>query len=374
MKIVIIVNTVSSLINFRADLLHELVFNKHEVFAFATDYSYDNSSKLIEWGVTPIKYKLSRAGINPYSDLKTIISLQYGIRKIKPDIVLSHFVKPVIYGSIAAKLENVPKRIAMLEGLGYFFTIQPKGLSFRTRVIQRVQVLLYRFAFSSINHLFFLNNDDRHELIVKNKLKADNVSVLGGIGVNLVDFPYTRPQTEIIRFLFIGRLLKEKGIFEFIDAVKIVKEKFPNAEFVILGSTDVTSPNPLSIKYLNSLVEKGLVIYPGQVENVLHWINDCSVFVLPSYREGLPKSSQEAMAVGRPILTTDVPGCRETVVDGENGFLVPAFDVQKLVEKMIWFIEHPKRIEPMGLISRLLAEEKFDVHKVNAKILEIMGL
>ena len=374
MKVVIIGTTAFSLINFRAELLRELVFNKHEVFTFAMDYSYDSRSTLIEWGVTPVAYELSRSGLNPYLDLKTIISLQYEIRKIKPDIVLSYFAKPVIYGSIAAKLAGVPKRIAMIEGLGYSFTIQPKGVSYRTRVIQRVQVLLYRFAFSAINHLVFLNDDDRYELIVKNKLKVDNVSVLGGIGVNLLEFSYTKPQTKIIRFLFIGRLLKEKGIFEFLEAAKVVKEKFPNAEFVILGSTDVTSSNPLSTKDLNSLVKKGLVTFPGQVENVLHWIKDCSVFVLPSYREGLPRSSQEAMAVGRPILTTDVPGCRETVVDGENGFLVPAFDVEKLSEKMIWFIQNPAQIESMGLASRRIAEEKFDVHKFNAKILKIMGV
>jgi len=374
MKIVIIGTTAFSLINFRAELLRELVLKRHEVFTFAMDYSSDSRATLIEWGVTPIEYKLSRSGLNPYMDLKTIITLQYEIKKIKPDIVLSYFVKPVIYGSIAAKLANVPKRIAMIEGLGYFFTIQPKGVSYRVRVIQRVQMLLYRVAFSTISHLIFLNNDDRYELMVKNMLRADSVSVLGGIGVNLSEFPYTKPQVKIIRFLFIGRLLKEKGIFEFLEAAKVVKKKFPNAEFVILGSTDITSPNSLSVKYLNLLVKEGLVIFPGQVKNVLQWINSCSVFVLPSYREGLPRSSQEAMAVGRPILTTDVPGCRETVEDGKNGFLVPAFDVEKLSEKMIWFIQHPEKIAPMGLASRRIAEGRFDVHKFNTKILKIMGV
>jgi len=131
----------------------------------------------------------------------------------------------------------------------------------------------------------------------------------------------------------------------------------------------------LTKKDLKNLIKQEIIIYPGQVSNVSEWLNDSHIFILPSYyREGVPRSTQEAMAIGRPILTTDVPGCRETVVDGENGFLVPAFDVEKLTKKMMWFVEHPEQIGPMGLASRRMAEERFDVHKVNARMLEIMEL
>ena len=295
-------------------------------------------------------------------------------KDLKPDVVFSYFSKPVVYGTIAAFLTKIPKRIAMLEGLGFAFTNQPDGVSNRARLIKKIQLFLYRLAFPLSTDLIFLNEDDRNELLFENKLKCRKSYVLGGIGLDFDEYNYSRPNPKKMNFLFIGRLLKEKGIFEFLSAAKKVKEQCPDCEFTVLGSSDTTSPNALSTDTLQYYIDEGIVNYPGQVNNVAEWINETSVFVLPSYREGVPRSSQEAMAVGRPILTTDVPGCRETVVEGVNGFLVPAFDVEKLAERMIWFIEHPDQIEPMGLASRKIAEDKFDVHKVNARMLEIMGL
>jgi len=374
MKIIIIGTTASSFTNFRASLIRKLVFNKHEVFAFAIDYSNDSRSKLIEWGVTPIDYKLSRSGLNPIVDLKMMFQLKTKFEYIKPDIVFSYFVKPIIYGTLAARLAKIPTRIVMFEGLGFAFTNQPQGMAIKTKLIQKIQLFLYRIVLPTATNLVFLNTDDRDELLIKHKINFNEVSVLGGIGLNLDEYSYFKPQSKVIRFLFIGRLLKEKGIFDFLEAAKMVKIEYPNAEFIILGEIDSTSPNTLSKETLSDYIKSGLVIYPGYVENVLSWINYCSVFVLPSYREGFPRSSQEAMAVGRPILTTDVPGCRETAVDLKNGFLVPAFDVEKLAEKMIWFIQNPDKIESMGLASRCIAEEKFDEDKFNTKILKIMGI
>lgn len=374
MIIVIIGTVASSILGFRGPLIQKLLSEGHEVFAFAIDYTADQKNQLTDWGGVPIDYQLSRSGLNPLADLKMMFSLKKQFTSIQPDIVFSYFVKPVIYGTLAAKLAKVSKRIAMLEGLGFAFTDQPDGKAFKTKLIQQIQLLLYRVAFPALTDLVFLNPDDRDELIVKHRLSANNVAVLGGIGLSLEDYPYQKPMLDKIRFLFIGRLLKEKGIFDFLAAADLVKQTYPDAEFVVLGSTDTTSPNALSDAKLQDYIKREVIVYPGQVNNVAEWIAASSVFVLPSYREGVPRSTQEAMAIGRPVLTTDVPGCRETVLDGVNGFFVPAFNVQSLAEKMVWFIENPEQIETMGLASRKMAEEKFDVHKVNAQMLEIMGL
>ena len=374
MKIAIIGTVASSILGFRGPLIKELLSKGHEVYAFAIDFSEEQKQTLIFLGGVPVDYQLSRAGLNPIADLKMMLQLKKQLIAIKPNIVFSYFVKPVIYGTLAAKMAKVPQRIAMLEGLGFAFTEQPQGKAFKTKIIQRIQLLLYRLAFPATTHLLFLNPDDQKELLVNHKLPAKQSSVLGGIGLDMNDFPYRKPNVEKVRFLYIGRLLKEKGIFDFLAAAKIVKQNHLDAEFIVLGATDHTSHNALSNKELQSYIDSGLIEYPGQVDNVLEWIQSSSVFVLPSYREGVPRSSQEAMAVGRPILTTDVPGCRETIIEGKNGFFVPAFDVQALADKMVWFIENPEQIKPMGLASRKLAEEKFDVNKVNTTLLTIMGL
>lgn len=376
LKIAIIGTVASSIFGFRQPLIREILAKRHEVYAFAMDYTEAQKNELLSWGVTPVDYTLSRSGLNPFSDITTMLELKHKIQKIQPDVVLSYFVKPVIYGSLAAWLGNVPKRIAMLEGLGYAFTNPEGGPSTKVKLLRKVQILLYKISFPFIDKLVLLNPDDKDDLLVKYKLKPKETVILGGIGLDLSDFPYKKPETQKdINFLFIGRLLAEKGIHIFSEAASLVKKRYPNAIFTVLGSIDESNPGGMSQKELNKFIEMGVLTYFGQVTDVNSYINDSSVFVLPSYyREGVPRSSQEAMAVGRPILTTDVPGCRETVVEGVNGFLVPAFDVEKLSERMIWFIENLDQIEPMGLASRKMAEEKFDVHKVNARMLEIMGL
>ncbi|MGM8900872.1 glycosyltransferase family 4 protein, partial [Psychrobacter sp. 1Y4] len=183
------------------------------------------------------------------------------------------------------------------------------------------------------------------------------VNVLGGIGLSLSQYKY-QPTVDIkesIKFLFIGRLLKEKGVHDFISAIKIVKKAYPEACFTILGEIDTSNMGALKKSELDKLIALKIVNYPGHVNNVKDWIASHHVFVLPSYREGVPRSTQEAMAIGRPIITTDVPGCRETVIDGVNGFLVEKWNPKALAEKMIYFIEHPEQIKEMGDESYKLA-------------------
>lgn len=373
-KVVLLGTVAASTINFRGDLIRTLVAEGHDVYCFCTDFDDDSESIIVGMGAKPVTYRLSRAGMNPFADLKTISILKKLLKDIKPDIVLSFFVKPIIYGSIAARLAGVKHRYAMLEGLGYVFTDLPSGLSFKQKILRKIQIFLYRLALPCIDKLIFLNHDDPADLLEKNNLKAKSVHVLGGIGLNLQNYPFTPAPVAPVRFLFIGRLLAEKGIFEYVEAARLVKQQYPGAQFVVLGGLDEENPGGLKREALNQLLAEGIIEYPGHVSNVSDWIAGSSVFVLPSYREGMPRSTQEAMAMGRAVITSDAPGCRETVEQGVNGFIVPRWNVQALAEKMIYLIENPSEITRMGNESHRIAVDKFDANKVNQRLMEILEL
>lgn len=373
-KIVLIGTTGASFYGFRADLILELVHNGHTVYALTSEYTEQCLEKIKELGAIPLRYQLSRGGLNPFADIQSFLQLKKILRDIQPDVVFSYFAKPVIYGSMAAKAAKVPIKIGMLEGLGYTFTEQPEGLTTKTKLVRNIQVLLYKMAFPCLDKMIFLNPDDQQDLMQKYNLTVPNVHILGGIGLNLVEYPYSSARISPVKFLFIGRLLKEKGVFDLIQAIRIVKLKYPQAHFTILGAIDQQNMGALKQEELDRFIAEKLFEYPGYVTNVKDWITDTSVFVLPSYREGVPRSTQEAMAIGRPVITTDVPGCRETVVDGINGFLVPKWNPEALADKMCYFIENPEQVNKMGSKSYEIAQEKFDAEKVNSKLIEIMGL
>ncbi|MHA3114179.1 glycosyltransferase family 4 protein [Acinetobacter sp. ANC 4193] len=375
-KIVIIGTIASSFYVFRADLIRILCSKGYIVYAFTSEYSQADLQKIESLGAIPVTYELNRGGLNPLADIKASYILAKKIKKISPNLVFSYFTKPVIFGSLAAKWARVPKIIGMLEGLGYTFTDQPEGLSSKTKFIRNIQVFLYRIALPYLDQIIFLNPDDPIDLLKKHNLHVKSVNVLGGIGLNLDCYLYN-PITKIsenLNFLFIGRLLKEKGIHEFIAAAKLVKEKYPDTTFTVLGAIDKSNLGALSESELKNLINSGIIEYPGHVDNIQDWIAKSDIFVLPSYREGVPRSTQEAMAIGRAIITTDVPGCRETVIDGQNGFIVPKWNPQAVAEKMIYFIEHPEKTQIMGEASYKIAIEKFDANKVNKKLMDILGL
>ncbi|HGM7715691.1 TPA: glycosyltransferase family 4 protein [Serratia marcescens] len=272
-------------------------------------------------------------------------------------------------------MAGVKKRYAMLEGLGYLFTEQPQGVSRKVRLLKQIQIMLYHCIFPSLDALILLNPDDRHDLLVNCKINVKQAHILGGIGLNLADYPFTPPPTHPVSFIFIARLLAEKGVHEYVAAAKIVKAKYPETHFYMLGAIDTQNPGSLTAQYLKNLIEDDIIIAPGHVSNVAEWIAKSSVFVLPSYyREGIPRSTQEAMAMGRAVLSTDVPGCRETVVQGVNGYLVKRWSHTELAEKMCELIEYPQKITDMGLASYRLAQERFDAHKVNSRLLALLEI
>lgn len=376
MKIAFVSTVASSIYGFRQPLIAELQKQGHTIYAFVSEYTQCELDKIQAMGVTVIQYQLNRGGLNPIADIIATYKLSQQIKQIQPDLIFSYFSKPIIFGTLAAKISKVPKIFGMLEGLGYTFTEQPDGMTAKTKIIRSIQVLLYRISLPLLDKLIFLNPDDPKDLLEKYKIQVKKTEILGGIGLNLEDYPYSPIfKSKNIRFLFIARLLKEKGIHQYLAAAKIVKEKYPNSVFTVLGAIDNHSLGALTRTELDTYIQSELIEYPGHVSNVTEWICKSDVFVLPSYyREGVPRSTQEAMAVGRAIITTDVPGCRETVENGVNGFLVPAWDSEILAEKMIYFIENPQKIIEMGNASYQIAIEKFDVNKVNQRMIQILEI
>lgn len=376
MKIVLIGTVASSFYGFRVDLIRTLLEKGHVVYAFTSKYNAEDLKKIEQLGAVPVVYNLNRGGLNPLLDIIAMYRLSKKIKEIRPDVVFSYFSKPVIFGTLAAKIAKVPYVVGMLEGLGYTFTEQPDGISKKTQLIKKIQVFLYKIALPQLDQLIFLNPDDPKDLLEEYDIVVNNVEILGGIGLNLKDYPY-QPLSNIhlpLKFLFIGRLLKEKGIYEFVKAAKLVKKIYPDTKFTVLGAIDHHNLGALQETELNTLISSNIIQYSGHVSNIKEWIVDSHVFVLPSYREGVPRSTQEAMAIGRAIITTDVPGCRETVVDGVNGFLVSKWNPEALAEKMIYFIENQEQIKIMGKESYYIAKEKFDSNIVNQKLIEILGL
>lgn len=371
-KIVIIGTTASSVFLFRLSLIELLVKKGFQVTCLAHDFSTEQVKFLNERNVKAINYAISRGGLNPVKDVRDTWALAKLLKKIKPDVVFSYFVKPVIFGTLAAKIAGVPQKVAMLEGLGFAFASQPQRPSLLSLFLKYVQVFLYHISLPFLDCLVFLNPDDCSDLLKNHKIKVKKTIVLGGIGVNLDEYTYYPAGKNKVRFIFVGRLLNEKGIREYISAVKIVKKDHTMVDFFVLGGVDEKNPGGVNLDELEGLIRNGFIEYPGHVENVAEWIKNSSVFVLPSYREGVPRSTQEAMAIGRAVITTDVPGCRETVIDGKNGFLIPPFSPDALAEKMLYFINNPEKINQMGRESRRIAEKKFDVRKVNQRLVKII--
>jgi glycosyltransferase involved in cell wall biosynthesis len=373
--IVMIGTTAACFYGFRSELIKSLKSKNITVYAFTTDDDALELEKISKLGAIPIFYQLNRGGLNPLADILATYKLAQQIKQLKPDLVFSYFAKPVIFGTLAAKIAKVPKIIGMLEGLGYTFTDQPNGLSPKTKLIKAIQVFLYKLALPKLNQLILLNDDDKTDLLINNGIAVKEIYILGGIGLDINQYKYSPVTMSLpIKFLFIGRLLKEKGIHDFIAAAQIVKEKFPQTTFTVLGGIDEANLGALTQGELTQYIDQNVIDYPGHVENIAERIKQSHVFVLPSYREGIPRSTQEAMAIGRPVITTDVPGCRDTVIDGVNGFLVPKWNPQALAEKMIYFIEHPEQVRMMGDQSHKIAIEKFDAEKVNQRLLEILGI
>jgi glycosyltransferase involved in cell wall biosynthesis len=372
-KICIVGSFANSLINFRGTLISNLIRRGCKVYVLAPDFTMELERSVMDLGAVPIKYYLSRARINPIKDIITIVSLVKIFRNLKPDLIFTYTHKPNIYGMLSAALTKIPKRFAEITGIGYYFIKGSKAHTVSYKLTKSILVFLYRISFLFVDMVFFLNKEDLMEFVDLRILPRNKCKIIPATGVDLNEWKIATPLLEPITFIFVGRLLKEKGVLEYVEAARIIKEKHPQVKFIMLGGYD-ENPGSLTPDDIKKLQLKGLLTWPGDVPDVRPWLAQSSVFVLPSYREGFPRSTQEAMAMGRPIITTDAPGCRETVKHGLNGFLVPVGNVRALAEAMEEFINNPDLIPVMGRESRRMAEVLFDAVKNNQSIINHFGL
>lgn len=379
MKFLIFSNYLPSILNFRGELLKSIADKGYEIHVLAPNIEMYNEDliRLTDLGYFVHSVPMQRTGTNPIADAKTLLAAYNIIRVIKPDFILSYTIKPVIYGTLAAWIAKVPRRFALLPGLGYAF--QKNGEASNSNIIQKTVHKLYQKALVKASKVFFQNPDDL-KLFIDLKLLNPIVPtvVVNGSGVDISDFdvlPFIYDQEGNAKpsFLLIARLLKDKGIIEYIEAARKVKEKYPLAEFNLVGWID-ENPAAIEQQELDSWIEEGIINYWGQLDDVRPAIAACSVYVLPSYREGTPRTVLEAMSMGRAVITTDAPGCRETVINNYNGYLVPIKNVDELANAMCQFIENPKLYERMGKASRRMALDKYDVKKINNHMISEMGL
>jgi glycosyltransferase involved in cell wall biosynthesis len=373
MRVLIVGSMASSLRNFRGALIEALLSAGHDVHAAAPSLVANDPTYrwLRKRGVTCHNIPLSRTGLTPIADLRTLAALYRLMRGMRPDVMLGYTIKPAVWGVLAAWMARVPQRVAMITGLGYAFAGERSG---RRGFVRWIASHLYGIALPRATLVFFQNPDDRDDLRRWGILPSTiRIELVNGTGVDTEAFaPAPFPNTPP-RFLLISRLLSDKGIREYAQAASRLRARYPQVEFHLVGPID-TNPQGLSEVEVGGWNDDGDLIWHGALIDVRPAIATAHVYVLPSYREGLPRTVQEAMSMGRAVITTNAPGCRETVQEGVNGFLVPVRDVAALEAAMEKFIRVPELVAHMGAESRRIAVEKYDVRKVNAAMIMAMGL
>ena len=367
MKKIIIVTALSdSLINFRGDLIQSMKDKFYKVITISPGPSMEYAKVFQEKKILNIPINFKKNRINVFQDLFSLIRLFKIFKQESPEIILSYTIKPVIWSGLVAKFCKIDF-YALITGLGYSF----HGKSFKRKLLKKLVIFLYKIALKNSKAVIFQNNDNLNFFVKEGIVPRSKTHLVNGSGVDIEKFNVVSFPKNDVHFLCISRLLSEKGLREYAAAAQIVKKKFPNAIFNLVGPKD-TSFDSISLDEVNSW--SNYIDYKGSTMDVRPHIKAAHVYVLPSYHEGLPRSSLEAMSMGRPILTTDATGCKETVINNVNGFKVPIRSVDMLAEKMIWFIENSNQIELMGIESRNIVLNKFNVHMVNIKMLEILDL
>lgn len=364
MKIAFVDNTLWGLLNFRGEVIKTLCKEGNEITLIAP---FDSNISLKEYeGINYIPIKLSRKGKNPFQEINYLYSLFKNYKKNKFDLVFHYTIKPNIYGNIAAKLNKI-NSISIIPGLGHLFINE----SITTKIAEK----LYKFALNFSKEVWFLNNDDK-DLFVKRKLvNEENIKILPGEGINLDKFyplENSRKDNKLI-FLMVARVLWEKGFKEYIEAAEFLKEKYNNLEFQLLGMIDEDNPSGVKKEIIENYHRKGIINYLGISNDVRKIISNCDCLVLPSYREGISRILLESSAMEKPLITTNITGCKEVVKN--NGYLCKVRNSKDLIEKIEKFIvlSKDKKIE-MGKNGRKLMREKFDVNYVINFYLEVINV
>lgn len=377
MVILIVSGFAPSLTGFRFPFLHALVRAGHTVHATAPELAPEISEKLSRIGVTYHPIPMSRSGLSLFTDWRYRWALADLMRLIKAEGVFAYTHKPVIHALHAAAQEGVRHRVAMITGLGYAFTF---GGGLRRKIIRFIVTAFYRRALPLATRLFFQNSDDLEYFRKLSLLNGAPVpKVVAGSGVPLDEYKHFPMPTGNPVFLMLARLLVDKGVREYAQAAFELRKKHPLARCLLAGEYD-SNPAAITKDEVAAWSKSGAIEYLGKLDDVRPALQVCTAFVLPSYREGTPRSTLEALATGRPIITTDAPGCRETILNplpaqpdgirrGDNGWLVPVADAAALLSAMEEFISPATNRERLGAASRHHAESKYDVRKVNDALL-----
>jgi glycosyltransferase involved in cell wall biosynthesis len=365
-KIIIAINTAWNIYNFRAGLVRAMVDQGYEVVAVAPPDEY--AGLLCNLGCRFVPLDMDNKGAHPGRDLLLLWRFYRLLRKERPDIFLGYTVKPNIYGSLAAHVLGIPA-VNNIAGLGAVFI--------RNGWLARLVRLLYKTALSRSYHVFFQNYDDLRLFVEQRMVIHDKASRLPGSGIDLVLFchqPMPTLDNRPFRFLLVARLLWDKGVGEYVEAARMVRKKYPSVVFQMLGFLDVKNPTAVSREQMRNWINEGLIDYSGVTDDVKPYLIAADCVVLPSYREGVPRSLLEAAAIGRPIVTTDTVGCRDAVEDGVNGLLCRVRDAGDLAEKMQRVIElGPQARTVMGFQGRAKVEREFDEQIVIESYLEVIG-
>jgi glycosyltransferase involved in cell wall biosynthesis len=367
-KIVISINSAWNIYNFRAGLIKALIKSGYEVLAVAPRDSY--VEEITKMGVRFIPLEMDAKGINPFNEILLLIRYFLILAKEKPSVFLGFTIKPNIYGSLVARILGI-KFINNVAGLGTLF-------SHRT-VLCRLAELMYKIGLSGSAKIYFQNKDDQKHFERKNIISLQETELLPGSGVNLKHFSFSPlrhdEKSKRVRFILMARMLWEKGIAEFVEAAKLLKQKYPHSEYCLLGFLDVQNPTAISRKQMDQWVSEHSITYLGVSRDIRLHLKNADCVVLPSfYREGVPHSLLEGAAMGRPIVTSDSVGCREVVDKGENGYLCKPRNAFDLAEKMSLILEmsHQERSE-MGVKSRLKMEKEFDEEIVISQYLKCIS-
>ncbi len=365
LRVCLVSNSAWSIYHYRRGLLSALHEQGVEVTLITP--RDDAFQPLRELGCHCIDLKLSAQGINPFTDLRTLISLYRKYRTIKPHLIFHYTIKPNIYGSLAAWLAGV-KSIAVTTGLGYTFT--------RKNLTAYIAKQLYRLAFRFPCEVWFLNADDRADFVrAKLLAKPKCAHILPSEGINLEQFSLAPPIQDKadFEFILISRLLWDKGIGEYIEAARQLKARYPQARFTLLGPGNVANPSAISAADIERWRAEGIVDYLGTTSDVRSYIARADCVVLPSYREGVPRTLLEAAALGRPAVATDVPGCRDVIDDGLTGLLCAAksaTDLAAKMEQMLLMSTNQRRV--MGEQAREKIAREFDEKKIIHRYLSVL--
>lgn len=372
MKVLLLSSLAYSLVNFRGDLLQAMKANGHQVIACAPDLDPATLEWLRANGVQFVHTPMDRTGTSPLADIRLLVEYYRLMRREKPDVVLAYTQKPIVYGGLAARLARVRSFYALMSGLGHVFSPHSAFPS----LLRKAVAILYREALRHAKATFVFNRDDRMDMVGHGIVDdRQRVIQVPGSGVSLERFAAAEVPPGRLNFLLVGRLMKNKGIIEFLEASRLVRAQGGDCSFTIVGRCETENPEGLGQSDCERLSSEFDVEFVPGTDNVRPYLRASSVFVLPSfYREGLPRTILEAMATGRAVITTDMPGCRDPITEGYNGFLVRPRDASSLACAMMRFVTDPDLAISMGQAARLVAETGYDVHLVNRILLREMGL